>query len=64
MLRMQLMCVADMTPLFTLDIPSREFPLADFNSIHVCRNFDELVEWQKKNVIHGAGNWDTHKDKV
>lgn len=50
-----------MTPMFTLDIPGRKFPLADFNPIHVCRNFEDLVAWQEKNVLHGAGNWDNHK---
>ncbi|KAK8135903.1 hypothetical protein PG984_003843 [Apiospora sp. TS-2023a] len=60
-LRMQLQCTAEMTPILTEEIPGREFPAPDFNVVHKCKNFDDLVEWTKANVLHGAGNWDIPK---
>ncbi|KAK8069604.1 hypothetical protein PG994_006220 [Apiospora phragmitis] len=60
-LRMQLQCTAEMTPILTEDIPGHEFPALDFNVIHKCKNFQDLVAWTKENVLHGAGNWDIPK---
>ncbi|KAI1501134.1 hypothetical protein F5X99DRAFT_409448 [Biscogniauxia marginata] len=57
-LRMQLQCTAEMTPILTEDLPGHEFPAADFNVVHKCKNFEELYAWTKENVLHGAGNWD------
>ncbi|KAI1472542.1 uncharacterized protein F4812DRAFT_464659 [Daldinia caldariorum] len=57
-IRMQLQCSAEMTPVLTEDIPGRKFPAADFRVTHRCKNFDELFTWTKENILHGAGNWD------
>ncbi|KAK9412932.1 hypothetical protein SUNI508_12237 [Seiridium unicorne] len=48
MLRMSLMCTADVTPaLFydPLDKPQRRDALPDWSSQHTCRNFDSILEW-------------------
>ncbi|KAI2624454.1 hypothetical protein GGS21DRAFT_493860 [Xylaria nigripes] len=60
-IRMQLQCSTEMTPILTEDIPGKVFPRADFNVVHKCKNFDELFSWTKENVLHGAGNWDIPK---
>ncbi|KAL1614912.1 hypothetical protein SLS54_009361 [Diplodia seriata] len=58
-LRMQLQCSAEMAPILTEDgLPGHEFPTADFNVVHMCRNFDDLKEWTRSHILHGAGNWD------
>ncbi|KAI0528471.1 hypothetical protein GGR58DRAFT_526275 [Xylaria digitata] len=57
-IRMQLECSAEMTPILTEEIPGFVYPKADFNVIHKCKNFDDLFSWTKENVLHGAGNWD------
>ncbi|KAF9641084.1 hypothetical protein BFW01_g12890 [Lasiodiplodia theobromae] len=58
-LRMQLQCSAEMTPILTEEgLPGHEFPTPDFNVVHVCKNFDDLKEWTRSHILHGAGNWD------
>jgi len=50
MLRMQLMCTADVTPaLFydALDNPLRRDGLPDWSSQHTCRDFDAILDWNK-----------------
>ncbi|KAK6837006.1 hypothetical protein PG987_007501 [Apiospora arundinis] len=29
--------------------PGRQYPLPDFSSLHTCRNFDAILEWNKNN---------------
>jgi hypothetical protein len=58
-LRMQLQCSAEMTPILTEEgLPGHILPTPDFNVIHMCKNFDKLKEWTRANVLHGAGSWD------
>jgi hypothetical protein len=59
MLREVLMCSADVTPLTfydALDNPARKLPMPDFSTLHTCRNFDELLEWNANN--DRAMKWD------
>lgn len=44
-LRLALMCSADITPLFILDVDSEAGSRADFNAHHRCRNFSKVDEW-------------------
>ena len=48
MLREVIMCTADVTPLTFYDDlsqPERKLPMPDFNTLHTCRNFEEVLEW-------------------
>lgn len=45
------MCTADVTPF--LAINNADVPLgrvADFNTLHKCRNFDKIKTWMKDHV--------------
>ncbi|KAK8859011.1 Tat pathway signal sequence [Apiospora arundinis] len=51
-LRMSIMCTSDVTPITFYDseaLPGRQYPLPDFSSLHTCRNFDAILEWNKNN---------------
>ncbi|KAK8116533.1 uncharacterized protein PG998_004814, partial [Apiospora kogelbergensis] len=51
-LRMSIMCTSDVTPITFYDseaLPGRQYPLPDFSSLHTCRNFDAILEWNKHN---------------
>ncbi|KAH8816234.1 hypothetical protein F5884DRAFT_872762 [Xylogone sp. PMI_703] len=65
-LRLTLMCHSDVTPVLVRmdhdhDPPE---PQADFNVHHRCRNFDRIVEWNRRNglSIFGNVNHRTHHD--
>jgi hypothetical protein len=57
-LRQQLMCIAEMAPMFTYDSPVVEVALPDFNSVLMCRNFGDLYRWTKENMVVGGGDWE------
>ncbi|KAK3936197.1 hypothetical protein QBC46DRAFT_412345 [Diplogelasinospora grovesii] len=51
-LRMSIMCTSDVTPITFFDseaLPGRKYPLPDFSSKHVCRDFDAVLDWSWKN---------------
>ncbi|KAH8204182.1 hypothetical protein TruAng_001602 [Truncatella angustata] len=51
MLRISLMCTADVTPaLFydPVDKPQRRDALPDWSSQHTCRDFDAILKWNKE----------------
>ncbi|KAI0595201.1 hypothetical protein F4775DRAFT_595552 [Biscogniauxia sp. FL1348] len=51
-LRLQLMCNADVTPLFlVVDESSGLGSSADFNTHHKCRNWDNILKWQDEHNI-------------
>ncbi|PLB50808.1 hypothetical protein P170DRAFT_425110 [Aspergillus steynii IBT 23096] len=51
-IRLNLMCVGDVTPFLTISSPSRPLgELPDFNTKHKCRNFTKLQEWMRQNSI-------------
>lgn len=45
MLRIQLMCVADVTPITAKLVPGKPTPKADFSTMHVCRNLKKIIEY-------------------
>ncbi|KAL0939909.1 uncharacterized protein CTRU02_206519 [Colletotrichum truncatum] len=50
MLRMNLMCYADVTPALFVDPlsnPLRRDALPNWSSMHTCRDFDAILEWNK-----------------
>ncbi|TDZ30043.1 Cyclochlorotine biosynthesis protein O [Colletotrichum spinosum] len=50
MLRMNLMCYADVTPALFVDPlsnPRRRDALPNWSSMHTCRNFDAILDWNK-----------------
>lgn len=57
-IRLQLQCSAEMTPILTENLPGRSFPAPDFKVIHICKNFDELRSWTEDHLLHGVGGWD------
>ncbi|KAE9372881.1 hypothetical protein N431DRAFT_505168 [Stipitochalara longipes BDJ] len=67
-IRQNLMCYADVTPLVLFDpvrTPSVQLPVPNFSSIHTCRNFDEILDWNNNNprslTWEQVGNASTHK---
>lgn len=51
-LRLQLMCNADVTPLLiAVDDGKDPMGVADFNTHHKCRNWDQIVAWQDAHNI-------------
>jgi hypothetical protein len=51
MLRVNLMCSADVTPAVfydALENPQRRDALPNWSSLHTCRNFDAILEWNKR----------------
>jgi len=52
MLRQLIMCTGDVG-LITFDwVEGRDIPYPDFNTVHKCRDFDSLLEWNHDNVVH------------
>jgi len=46
------MCTGDVG-LITFDwVEGRDIPYPDFNTVHNCRDFDSLLEWNHDNVVH------------
>ncbi|KAI0197891.1 hypothetical protein F4808DRAFT_463272 [Astrocystis sublimbata] len=62
-LRLQLMCNADMTPLFIIEDDSNPLGAkADFNVHHKCRRWDRLVDWQRTHNIDNKSLGDHSHD--
>ncbi|KAL4900124.1 hypothetical protein BDW74DRAFT_188669 [Aspergillus multicolor] len=64
-LRQQLMCIIDIGVLGQVWIhPEHPTPFVDFNTEHVCRNFEDIRAWAEKNQLplqeqgHGHGQED------
>ena len=51
MLRQTLMCHGDMSLVTYNWVQGRAVPFANFNGVHQCRNWDELVEWNEDNDV-------------
>jgi hypothetical protein len=52
MLREVIMCDCDVTPITFYDplaMSQRELPMPDFNTLHTCRDFDAVLEWNNHN---------------
>jgi hypothetical protein len=52
MLRVYIKCKSDVTPITFFDnvlLPARKLPMPDFNTLHTCRNFDEIWQWNGNN---------------
>ena len=52
MLREVIMCDSDVTPVTFYDAlsnPTRKLPMPDFSTLHTCRNFDAVLEWNANN---------------
>jgi hypothetical protein len=52
MLRVYIKCTSDVTPITFFDnvlLSSRKLPMPDFNTLHTCRNFDEIWKWNGNN---------------
>jgi len=46
------MCTADVG-LISFDwVQGRKKPYPDFNTQHMCRNFEELINWNAQNAAH------------
>ena len=52
------MCTADVTPVTFYDNanPDRILPMPDFSTLHTCRNFDAILEWNGNN--ERSVDWD------
>lgn len=51
MLRISIMCHADVTPV-TLYIPEfQDDPLPDFSTLHNCRDFDKILDYVQGNTM-------------
>lgn len=52
MLRINLMCTSDITPITAKEVywkPKGQFS-PDFNTLHTCRNFDKILEFVEQNA--------------
>jgi len=59
MLREMIMCDTDVTPVTFYDplgMSNRKLPMPDFNTLHTCRNFEAVLEWNNNN--ERAIQWD------
>ncbi|KAF2187882.1 hypothetical protein K469DRAFT_568210 [Zopfia rhizophila CBS 207.26] len=50
-LRMNLMCFADVNVFTFHEMPGREGPWPDYESHHVCRNFEQVRQWALDNAM-------------
>lgn len=51
-LRQQLMCTVDFGIFGQIWVyPDHPEPFVDFNSVHVCRNFEAVREWAERNQL-------------
>lgn len=56
-LREVLMCIGDATPYLIMLTPEKkqkESP--DFNTLHYCRNFEQLLGWARNNAVTPPAN--------
>lgn len=52
-LRTVIMCAGDATPYLIMLTPGKvqkESP--DFNTLHYCRDFDDILQWTRDNEVH------------
>lgn len=49
LLRHQLMCVGDTTPILELSVNTSTGSKLDLRTIHKCRQYDDLKDWARKN---------------
>jgi hypothetical protein len=45
MLRINLMCIADITPITSNWVSWGNNPYPDFSTLHTCRNFDKIIDY-------------------
>lgn len=50
-LRMNLMCLSDVNVFTFHDVPGRKGPWPDYESHHVCRNFEKIKQWANDNAM-------------
>ncbi|KAF2683932.1 hypothetical protein K458DRAFT_442974 [Lentithecium fluviatile CBS 122367] len=50
-LRMNLMCLSDVNVFTFHDVPGRKGPWPDYESHHVCRDFDKIKQWANDNAM-------------
>jgi hypothetical protein len=50
-LRMNLMCLSDVNVFTFHDTPGRKGAWPDYESHHVCRNFDQIKQWANDNAM-------------
>ncbi|KAE9401367.1 hypothetical protein BT96DRAFT_992095 [Gymnopus androsaceus JB14] len=52
MIRTNLMCASDVGMITYEWVTNWTMPYPDFNTMHQCRDFDAILEWQAENVKH------------
>jgi hypothetical protein len=50
-LRIALMCTADVTPIILYVPDWQDNPTPDFNTLHMCRDFGKIVHYVQENAI-------------
>jgi hypothetical protein len=50
-LRLNLMCSSDIGVFTFAILPGYDDPWPDFNTDHVCRNFDAIKDWAIENTV-------------
>jgi len=50
-IRTKLMCSSDVSVFTYHDIPGKAKPVPDYESNHVCRNFDKIKQWANENAM-------------
>lgn len=50
-LRQYLMCTADVTPITSKFVPFKSVPDVDFSTMHVCRDFEGILQWVQENTV-------------
>lgn len=50
-LRTKLMCASDVSVFTYHAMPGQAAPMPDYDSKHVCRNFDRIKQWATENAI-------------
>ncbi|KAK8915307.1 hypothetical protein VCV18_010853 [Metarhizium anisopliae] len=63
-LRQSLMCAGDMTLIKTFWIEKRHRMMADFDNIHMCRDFDALKRWMRTRDAEDAAPWRENADRL
>ncbi|KAJ6597469.1 hypothetical protein DFH09DRAFT_1356731 [Mycena vulgaris] len=52
MIRSNLMCASDVGLITYEWVQNWTMPYPDFNTVHQCRDFDAIMEWQKANAVN------------
>ncbi|KAJ4353555.1 uncharacterized protein N0V89_005285 [Didymosphaeria variabile] len=50
-LRTKLMCASDVSVFTYHAVPGKQAPVPDYDSKHVCRNFDKIKQWATDNAV-------------